>query len=204
MSTIYTIGYGNRSIKDFIDLLKRYHIQYLVDVRSAPYSKYNPDFSSRPLQAFLHDRNIAYLYLGDQLGGRPKDPDCYTDDNHVDYERCETKAFYLDGIGRLEKASVEGHSVVVMCSELRPEECHRSKLIGRTLVERGIPVQHIDENGDLKSQGDIINLLEKKLGLDTPQQMGLFNDTSAADRIARERLLTTSRNAYVPDRAGEE
>lgn len=70
---IYTIGYGNRSIAEFIDLLQKYHIQYLADIRSRPYSKFNPDFSQAALEQRLKQQRIKYLFFGDTLGGRPED-----------------------------------------------------------------------------------------------------------------------------------
>lgn len=68
---IYTIGYGNRSIEEFIDLLQKYHIQYLADIRSRPYSKFNPDFSQAALEKRLKLHTITYIFMGDTLGGRP-------------------------------------------------------------------------------------------------------------------------------------
>lgn len=191
---IFTIGYGNRTIIEFINILKTYGIRYVIDVRSTAYSKHNPDFTGNSLSIYLKDRDIRYLHLGDQLGGRPKDPDCYTEEGRVNYSVCERKAFYQSGIARLEKASLEGYKVVVMCSELRPEDCHRSKLIGRTLQERGIPVKHIDENGDIKTQDEVFSILLRKAGLDKPQQLSLFDEQINDKRS--ETLLHSSRHSY--------
>jgi hypothetical protein len=83
---IYTIGYGNRSLDSFIATLQQYQIAYLVDVRTAPYSRFKPEYSKEALAAALQAKGIRYLFLGDKLGGRPPDPTCYTD-GKVDYER---------------------------------------------------------------------------------------------------------------------
>lgn len=153
---IYTIGYGNRTIEQFIELLKRYEIAYVVDVRSQPYSRYSPQFSKDALEQQLKLHTIRYMFMGDALGGRPKDETCYVN-GKVDYERVREKQFYKDGIERLRTAWAKQLRVVVMCSELRPQECHRGKLIGNTLSssEPQVEVQHIDEHGNVRKQVDI-------------------------------------------------
>src|ERR1700692_4202888 len=84
---IYTIGYGNRSIEEFIQLLQAYNIQYLVDIRSQPYSRFSPDFSQKALQQHLKQHNIGYIFMGKELGGRPKDSSAYKEDGKIDYEK---------------------------------------------------------------------------------------------------------------------
>jgi len=166
---IYTIGHGGRSIESFIELLKKHQIDFLIDVRSAPYSRYQPEFSMRMLETHLEANGIRYVFMGDQLGGRPKDSDCYID-NKVDYDRVRLKSYYLAGIDRLEKAAGKDLGVVLLCSEQKPENCHRSKLIGRTLADRGIEVVHIDGNDDLTTQGDVMLRI-------TGGQPSLFGDS---------------------------
>jgi uncharacterized protein (DUF488 family) len=71
-----TLGYGKRTIDAVIELLERYGVQYLVDVRSVPWSRYHPDFSHDVLKEHLRAHDIAYLFLGEELGGRPNDAGC--------------------------------------------------------------------------------------------------------------------------------
>ena len=153
---IYTIGYGNRTIEQFVELLKQYEIAFVVDVRSQPYSRYNQQFSKDALEKQLKLHNIRYIFMGDTLGGRPKDETCYVD-GKVDYSKLREKQFYKDGIVRLRTAWEKQLRVAVMCSELMPQECHRGKLIGNTLSsgEPVIEVEHIDEHGNLRKQADI-------------------------------------------------
>jgi uncharacterized protein (DUF488 family) len=171
---IYTIGYGARSIEQFIKTLKAHDIVYLIDVRSAPYSRYKPEFSKNQLERALRGEGIRYVYMGDLLGGQPDDPDCYID-GKVSYERVREKAFYRQGIGRVQKAFEQGLPVVLMCSEGKPETCHRSKLIGETLTELGVPLRHIDENDALKTQEEVINRL-------TGGQLSLFGQHAFTSR----------------------
>jgi uncharacterized protein (DUF488 family) len=149
---LYTVGYGARSINEFLDLLEEWGIAFLLDVRSKPYSRYKPDFSKNALEHHLKGRGIRYVFMGDTLGGQPADPECYTPEGKVDYEVCRQKPFFQEGIGRLQQAWQQGHAAALMCSEGKPEQCHRSKLIGPALEEAGIDVTHIDENGQPLSQ----------------------------------------------------
>ena len=75
--TIYTIGHSNHEWRDFLVLLHQYGIEMLVDVRSAPYSRYSPQFNRELLAPSLEAEGIGYAFAGEYLGGRPKDPDCY-------------------------------------------------------------------------------------------------------------------------------
>ena len=172
---IYTIGYGSRSIERFVEVLQRYEIAYLVDVRSAPYSRYKPEFSKVELASELQRQGIRYLFMGDTLGGRPDDENCYDEDGSVDYEKIKATQFYADGIDRIRTAFSQQQLVALMCSEGRPEECHRSKLIGVTLTDEEIPVIHIDENDTQQPQNEIINRL-------TSGQLPLFGKPTFRSR----------------------
>jgi len=154
-NSVFTIGYGARAIDALIAALKAQQIAYLLDVRTAPYSRYRPEYSQDALRAALEAQGIRYVYMGDQLGGRPADPDCYVGDK-VDYACVRTKPYFQAGIARVQNAFAQGRRVVLMCSEGRPEECHRSKLIGEALVEVGVPVQHLDEEDRMQSHAEVI------------------------------------------------
>lgn len=155
MIPIYTIGYGNRSIEEFIALLQRYDIQYLVDIRSQPYSRFSPDFSQKALQQHLKQHNIGYLFMGKELGGRPKESALYKDDGKVVYEKLAQSEEYKQGIARLHDAWTKQLRVVLMCSELKPTMCHRGKLVGKTLSKQGVEIMHIDEQGEMKTQDEV-------------------------------------------------
>lgn len=169
----------------FIDTLRRYGITYLIDVRSKPYSRFKPDFSKDRLEEHLRQAGIRYVFLGDALGGRPDDPTCYDVDGKVLYEQVGVRPYYLAGIDRLAKAQSQGLSVSLMCSEGKPENCHRSKLIGKSLAARGLEVVHIDEHDELIDQQDVLSRL-------TGGQPSLFGD---------DLLPGSSRKRYRPTRS---
>jgi uncharacterized protein (DUF488 family) len=182
---VFTIGYGARSVDELVAALRTHQIALLVDVRTSPYSRFKPEFSKDALERELKRQDIRYVYLGDALGGRPADPGCYVD-GKVDYEQVKARDFYQAGIQRVRAAWQRGVRFVLMCSEGKPEQCHRSKLIGESLVALAIPVAHIDENDVLCSQEEVIQRL-------TGGQLSLFGD-----------LEFTSRKRYSQSPRGEE
>ena len=184
--SIYTVGYGNRSIEDFVKLLQDYEIKFLVDIRSQPYSRFNPDFSKDALDKRIKQHLIRYIFMGDTLGGRPKDSSCYVD-NKVDYARVREKSFFQKGISYLHTAWEKQLHIALMCSEAKPQECHRAKLIGNILTEQNIDVAHIDETGAIKTQLQINEIL-------TDNQPTLFSDESL---VTMSKKVGLSRKKYT-------
>lgn len=147
--TIYTIGHSNQSASALVALLRQHRIEVLIDVRSAPYSRYSPHFNREALQETLSDAGIRYRFAGEYLGGRPTDPDCYDELGKVDYQKIAGKAWYQAGIERvIEYASTA--RTAIMCSEEDPNHCHRHKLIAQTLLGRGVTVLHIRGDGRIE------------------------------------------------------
>ena len=155
---IYTIGYGSRSMEEFLGALHAYGIAYLIDIRSSPYSRFKPEFSKGALESTLRSHSIRYVYLGDKLGGQPNDPSCYVE-GKVLYGEVAKTDYFRDGLERVVNAYKRQLRVVLMCSEGRPEQCHRSKLVGQALEAQGVPVVHIDEDGRLISQSAVVSEL---------------------------------------------
>lgn len=179
-AAIYTIGYGSRSLDELVATLRRYNIEYLIDVRSQPYSKHKPEFGKAALEHEVRERGLRYVFMGDTLGGRPKDAQYYSGEK-VDYVKLREASFYKEGIARLQTALVKGLLVALMCSEGKPQECHRSKLIGVTLEAMGIEVRHIDENGELRTQVETLEEI-------THGQLSFFEDNPGT---------STSRKGYA-------
>ena len=155
---IYTIGYGGRALEEFTSLLKQYGIDFVIDIRSFPDSTSRPEFAREALSASLATEGIRYVFLGTSLGGRPSDTECYRN-GYVDYTQVRQKQWFRDGIERVCTAANKCLSVVLMCSEASPLKCHRSKLVGRELDARRVPVEHIDQNGELMSQSQAMEKL---------------------------------------------
>jgi len=158
---LLTIGYGSqRSFDDFVTLLLNHGVDYLVDVRTKPFSRFRPEFSQEPLAANLRRCGIAYVSLGATLGGRPNDPTCYTN-GKVDYGKVRERDWFSEGLSRLVTGWCEGHRIAIMCAELAPERCHRTKLVGEALVAQGVSVAHIDADGDIVSHETVMARLHR-------------------------------------------
>lgn len=84
---IYSIGYSDHLFDIFLELLNKYTIACIIDVRSAPYSKRTPQFNRELLKVDLKERDIEYVYLGDKVGGRYSDPKLLFDNKQVDFEK---------------------------------------------------------------------------------------------------------------------
>jgi uncharacterized protein (DUF488 family) len=163
---IYTIGHSTRPAEEFLSLLEKYSINYLVDVRSRPYSRFNPQYNRERLKTFLEQHAIRYVFMGDTLGGRPDDPSCRTPEGKISHDIIRTKSFFREGITRICTADQKDIRIALMCSEGKPSNCHRSRMIGRALAELNISVQHIDEKGELKSQETVMLEITEKPGSD--------------------------------------
>lgn len=163
-TTIYSIGHGNKKIEDFISELKSFKIQFLLDIRSKPFSKWNPQFNQAALDLELKNNGINYVFVGDTLGGLPEDRSCYDYNGKVVYDLIKEKDFFKKGLERLTTANEKGINLAIMCSESKPEECHRSKLIGQELINKEISLKHIVSEKRIKLQETVMNELTKGKG----------------------------------------
>jgi uncharacterized protein (DUF488 family) len=160
--TIFTVGHSNHSPEDFLALLKRHEIACLCDVRSSPFSRL-PQFHQHSLMRDLKDAGIAYLFLGDELGARSKDPSCY-DHGKVRYDRLSQTDLFRGGIDRLLSEAALSR-IALMCAEKDPLDCHRSILIAPQILAAGFDVQHILPCGSLESHADALGRLRRQLDL---------------------------------------
>jgi uncharacterized protein (DUF488 family) len=96
MPTLYSIGHSTHTLEDFLRLIKTYQIEVLADVRSSPYSRFAPQFNQVELKRDLRTEGIRYLFIGDQLGGRPADETFYDKQGHVKYWQVATSPFFIE------------------------------------------------------------------------------------------------------------
>jgi uncharacterized protein (DUF488 family) len=147
---ILTVGHSNHPIGNFLALLQRAGVTAVADVRSYPVSRYAPQFNKDALGEALSAHGIAYRYLGDALGGRPRDRAFYCD-GVVDYDKLAASKDFQAGLDRVIEASAE-HRVALLCTERDPLHCHRCLLVARRLAERGPDIGHVLASGEIASQ----------------------------------------------------
>ncbi len=123
--TIHTIGHSTKKIEELISKLLENKITMLVDVRSRPYSRYNPQFNRESLRSELESAGIQYVFRGKNLGGL---------DENIKWD---------EAIDELVNAAKKKKEVVVMCSEGDHRKCHRYSTIQPALNEKGVSVHHI-------------------------------------------------------------
>ena len=145
---IYTIGHSTRGIDELIALLRESRIDLLVDIRSVPRSRFNPQFNTEALPEPLREAGIAYRHIK-ALGGlrhRPKDappsPNTgWRNDAFRNYSDYALTAAFRDGLAELRGLAAE-HCSAIMCAEAVWWRCHRM-LLSDALLARGVDVQHI-------------------------------------------------------------
>ena len=145
---LLTIGHSNLPADRFMALLKEHGVTTVMDVRSVPFSRRFPWFSSRTLSERLQSKGIGYVMMGDTLGGRPDDPALYRN-NSADYDAMAATAEFQTGIERV-LANAARHRLCLMCAEREPLDCHRCLLVGRALARCGCSVGHILGDGTVE------------------------------------------------------
>lgn len=145
---LYTIGHSNHQLTDFRNLLLKYGIDCIVDVRSIPASKYSPQFNKETLQGFLRSYDMDYQFFGFEFGARRNDS--FNDSGFVDFELTVQTALFQEGVHKLTPL-LEKKNIALMCSEADPLECHRFSLVGRYYHEEGLDVNHILKDATISS-----------------------------------------------------
>jgi uncharacterized protein (DUF488 family) len=151
---LFSIGHSNHSVEELLGLLRRYGIETVVDVRSAPGSRYVPHFDAGPLRAALAAAGIAYKYLGKELGGRPQRREYYDERGRVLYERLAHSPPFRRGMHRLAWLAARS-CVALLCSEEDPTSCHRRLLIGPVAAATGLVLGHIRASGAMQTEAHL-------------------------------------------------
>lgn len=152
MSILYTIGHSTHTIPRFIELLQMHTIGAVADVRSSPYSRYNPQFNRELLQQSLQAAYIEYVFLGKELGARSIDSSCYIE-GQVQFDRVAKSTLFKAGLERLRKG-MDSFRIALLCAEKDPITCHRMILVCRNLAAGGMRISHILEDGSLQDNAE--------------------------------------------------
>ena len=196
---IFTMGHSNLEPGEFLALLARAGVEGVADVRSRPQSVRFPQFSQAVLENILKAGNMDYTFLGEELGGRPDDPEAYRDDGRVNYRARRRSYAFKAGLDRLITLSQE-KSVAVLCAEEDPLECHRFLMISPELVASGVSPLHIRKDSRLETQ----EVAENRL-LETHGFAGVAVDTlfpqARAEALEKAYELQADRAAFRVDPA---
>ncbi|HEV2469855.1 MAG TPA: DUF488 domain-containing protein [Candidatus Sulfotelmatobacter sp.] len=180
--TIYTIGHSNGTVERLLGLLRQHEITAVADVRSQPYSRYNPQFNREALASALKDAALEYVFLGQELGARSDDPSCYRD-GRAQYSLMAKTQLFERGIARL-VTGMQRFQLAILCAEKEPLACHRTVLVSRHLHDRGIKVLHILEDGSLEDHDSLLLRLLQTHGM---QEQNLFHSKDELIDMAYEK-----------------
>ncbi|NUQ78408.1 MAG: DUF488 domain-containing protein [Polyangiaceae bacterium] len=190
--TVYTVGHSTHTIEKFLELLKRNGVTAIADVRSSPFSRYNPQFNKDTLSAELKKRGIAYAFVGKELGARSDDPSCY-EGGKVRYGRLARTSIFKAGIERVLSGAQKYH-IAMMCAEKEPLDCHRTLLVSRALEQRGVSIVHILSDGNTETQPQTMSRLLDLVGL---PQVDMFRGHD--ELVATACDLREQKIAYVDE-----
>lgn len=147
---IFSIGHSTHPLDRFLGLLKRHDIDAVADVRSMPFSKFNPQFNRDSLVEELNRSNMKYVFLGRELGARTEDSSCHGPDGKVRYDRLAAREDFKLAIDRLIEGARDRRTAL-MCAEREPLDCHRAILVSQELYRKGCEVGHILDDGSLET-----------------------------------------------------
>lgn len=151
---VWTVGHSNHEFEAFARLVAQERVEFLIDVRSFPYSRFAPQFNREELQTAIGQHGIGYLFLGEELGGRPTSEDHYDEEDHALYGPMSQEPAFRAAIERLVEGA-SAHRLALVCSEGDPYDCHRRLLVGRVLAEGGAQLRHILPDGTLKVEQSV-------------------------------------------------
>lgn len=156
---LFTIGHSVYDTYYFINLIKIYNINCIVDVRSIPYSKYSRQYNKDVIKNILKKNNIVYIYMGAEFGARRESKELYSKEGYLDFEKVVYDNDFLKGVERIKNGLQKGYNIAFMCTEKEPEDCHRCILIGRYFNDIGYQVINIIDEKNYKTQ----NVIEQDL-----------------------------------------
>ena len=189
--TIFTVGHSTHPIERFLALLQPHGIELLADVRSTPFSRFNPQFNRASVAHTLASAGIRYEFLGEELGARSSDPSCI-ENGRVSYARLAATPLFQQGLERV-RAAAPTQRVVLMCAEREPLDCHRTILITRELERAGGTVTHILADGTLETNRHAMGRLIDRLRLPKDD---LFSDPNELITAAYD--AQAAKVSYVP------
>lgn len=200
-ASILTVGHSNHPFEAFARILTLNGVDVVADVRSAPYSRYASHFNRGSVSTALRRVGIGYVFLGQELGGRPGDPGCY-EGGRIRYDRVARTTPFQAGLARVVRGARD-RRVALMCAEREPLGCHRTLLIAQELDGRGVPVEHIHADGRTESHTGAMDRLLEILGM-APEDDLFRRQQPRAGLIAEAVARQTGRTGYVHESAARE
>lgn len=195
---IYTVGHSTHPIGVFLDLLKTYSVNCVIDVRSIAASSYNPQYNKEPLSNFLKVNGITYLHFAEEFGARHTDPDLLDEEGKVNFELVRKSWNFKTGVEKIWEGIDKGFTIALMCSESEPFDCHRFSMVSIALEKDGFDVKHILKDKTIKTNAELEKQLLKKYEKKIPQPDMFQPNITLDDQLKAAYRLRNKEIAYAP------
>lgn len=183
---VYAIGHSNYPFDKLINMLKKYNINCVIDIRQTPYSKYNTQYNKEVFSESLKEAGFTYIYMGKEFGATRQTKESYTSRGYADFEKAIQEEIFKEGINRLKKGCSMGYKIVLLGAMQEPIRCHRAIMVGRQLSKEGFDVRYIMHEGHIETQEDIEEALLDKY-FESRNQLSI--DTLLGNGPNREELI---------------
>lgn len=193
---IYTIGYAHHTQESFLELLLKYHINCVVDVRNMPYSGFHPQFNKEVIKFYLNQRGITYIHMDKSFGIIRDEIELNTKEGYLDFTKLAKTEDFLDGINRIENGVKKGYTIAFMCAEKDPTDCHRSTLVARKLFEIGYEVLHILADGSAETHKQMEERMKEEF-CQTDNQIDLFGQIKTDQEKLEEAYAKCSKEVFI-------
>ena len=130
---IYTIGHSNYDLSRLVDMLNKYNINCVVDIRGIPYSKYNVQYNKEAIQKTLNDLGFTYIYMAKEFAAKRDSKISYNKEGYADFHKVINEESFKNGIERLKIGISKGYRIALLGAMQEPVRCHRSILVGREI-----------------------------------------------------------------------
>ena len=182
---LYTIGHSVVPVENIIVLLKQNLIDYVVDVRSIPYSQHASQYNKDIFKGILKVENISYYHKGKSFGARQTELSYYNKDGYLDFEAVRKSAEFNKCAEEIMHSLEKGLNIVLMCTEKDPIDCHRAIMVARGFELLNVPVTHILHDGSLQTQQELGERLIKRFFPDH-NQISLFESEKSETELLVE------------------
>ncbi|MGL5675770.1 MAG: DUF488 family protein [Cellulosilyticaceae bacterium] len=193
---LYTIGYAHHTQESFLELLLKYHINCVIDVRTMPYSAFHMQFNKEIIKAYLNARGIIYIHMDEPFGIIKGDESLIGDDGYLDFKKLAKTELFAEGVARVERGLAKGYTIAFMCAEKDPTNCHRSTLVGRAFYERGYGVKHILHDGTLEDHREMEERMKEQF-CPKDHQLHLFEASMDEGKRLQEAYDSCSREIFI-------
>jgi uncharacterized protein (DUF488 family) len=156
-----------------------------------PFSRRHPQFSKPVLAEALQQEGLAYVFLGEELGGMRKDP-VLLRDGAPDYDKIAATESFRNGLDRVIDGASR-HRIALMCAEREPLDCHRFLLVSRHLALRGARINHILGDGSIEEHDVTLRRLLAQTHLDAGE---LFAAGKPPDEVVARAFAARQRRLF--------